>query len=639
MTTTQRLGIELFAVDKTAEAFAHVKKFTDELQAVPRAVRGFSAPMAQAERNTAQLGSRIQNASYQISDFAVQMSSGTDAARALAQQLPQVLGGFGVFGGVAGAAVAIILPLAAALGKTRDYAGELAGGLDRLEAAQKTSTATLVDLTEEYGRYAGVIRDVARTQEELAKIDIARALVDQAKAIGELNSAYVGTAGAFGEVVNQWRNADFGRSAIAQLFSPLDEAANKVNFLKDKFSLTEQAARGVVEPFNAFQIAVSNTNTEAAAAALEQFNAWIVQNRDNAASAIPLLDAMNRQFAALSKLSPVNSVQQVTSGLKQDFGVLGSPNETVASKVGGSDSEAVKAAASAAKKAATEYQNFLNVVGQGVTPLQHMQETLRQAELNFARFGDRMNPAQVAAYGAYIADLNVKIDDLTFKGKWDEMAKGIQTATDAMTPFRSMMEDIGQSVEDSFVNGISGAFTSFIDGSESAQEALRNFAASFAKEMSAMIAKALVLFAVQKLIGMASGSMAFGSFMQSHGGVYGKGGVFSSGQAVKAFASGGIVGGPTFFPMAGGRTGLMGEAGPEAIVPLSRRNGRLGVGASPVNVSINNYAGAEVRTRQGADGRLQIDLLKKELALDIRRGGNDFASAFESGFGLRRAGR
>ncbi|AKI01212.1 hypothetical protein IMCC20628_02514 [Hoeflea sp. IMCC20628] len=47
---------------------------------------------------------------------------------------------------------------------------------------------------------------------------------------------------------------------------------------------------------------------------------------------------------------------------------------------------------------------------------------------------------------------------------------------------------------------------------------------------------------------------------------------------VNAFADGGVVGGPSYFPMPGGDVGLMGEAGAEAILPLSRGvDGRLGV--------------------------------------------------------------
>ena len=48
---------------------------------------------------------------------------------------------------------------------------------------------------------------------------------------------------------------------------------------------------------------------------------------------------------------------------------------------------------------------------------------------------------------------------------------------------------------------------------------------------------------------------------------------------VKPFAAGGIIGTPSYFPMAGG-AGLAGESGPEAIMPLQRAaDGSLGVAA------------------------------------------------------------
>jgi lambda family phage tail tape measure protein len=54
-----------------------------------------------------------------------------------------------------------------------------------------------------------------------------------------------------------------------------------------------------------------------------------------------------------------------------------------------------------------------------------------------------------------------------------------------------------------------------------------------------------------------------------------------------AFAAGGIVNGPTIFPMANGM-GLMGEAGPEAIMPLKRgSDGKLGVASTGSNITVN----------------------------------------------------
>lgn len=71
---------------------------------------------------------------------------------------------------------------------------------------------------------------------------------------------------------------------------------------------------------------------------------------------------------------------------------------------------------------------------------------------------------------------------------------------------------------------------------------------------------------------------------------FASGGAFSAGR-VRAFAQGGVVDRPTLFPMRQG-AGLMGEAGPEAVMPLTRGpDGRLGVaaqgrGAGP-SVTIN----------------------------------------------------
>lgn len=95
------------------------------------------------------------------------------------------------------------------------------------------------------------------------------------------------------------------------------------------------------------------------------------------------------------------------------------------------------------------------------------------------------------------------------------------------------------------------------------------------------------------------------------GGGLAHGGAFFHGVR-QAFAGGGIVTRPTLFPMASGQ-GLMGEAGPEGILPLTRIGGDLGVkalfpqgGGPPVNVTVNNNA---PRTEASAEQQPNGDVI------------------------------
>ncbi len=86
-------------------------------------------------------------------------------------------------------------------------------------------------------------------------------------------------------------------------------------------------------------------------------------------------------------------------------------------------------------------------------------------------------------------------------------------------------------------------------------------------------------------MGGGSGGGIFGWIAKAIGGLFGGGSLFAMGGAfaqageITAFARGGVINQPTVFPFSKG-IGLMGEAGPEAILPLRRGpGGRLGVDA------------------------------------------------------------
>ena len=145
------------------------------------------------------------------------------------------------------------------------------------------------------------------------------------------------------------------------------------------------------------------------------------------------------------------------------------------------------------------------------------------------------------------------------------------------------LEEFGQTVEEvekktidwgniseQAVNGISGAF---IDMAINGKNSFEDFAQSFLVNIAKMIAQQAILNAL-------SGTSFGAAIGLADGGVINRGNI-------TPFASGGVVNSPTVFPMANG-VGLMGEAGPEAIMPLSRgSDGKLGVSSSGGSTSVN----------------------------------------------------
>jgi tape measure domain-containing protein len=164
------------------------------------------------------------------------------------------------------------------------------------------------------------------------------------------------------------------------------------------------------------------------------------------------------------------------------------------------------------------------------------------------------------------------------------------------------------------------------DAADSMRRALFEMSSQILKQLPLMFLQAgLQLIANgQWPIGLgfvaAAGSTALISGYMDGTTKHAKGGVFDEyGQAAREFAAGGaftnqIVSTPTYFAHGGG-LGVMGEAGPEAIMPLTRMpNGNLGVqtagGGTNVTVNIINNSGAEVQQEETetADGGRRIDI-------------------------------
>ena len=177
------------------------------------------------------------------------------------------------------------------------------------------------------------------------------------------------------------------------------------------------------------------------------------------------------------------------------------------------------------------------------------------------------------------------------------------------------------------VNELDWAFQSAFENAIIEGENLRSVLAGLLEDIARIILRIKV---VEPLVGIILEKLPFS-----------KGGVIENGE-VKPFARGGIVNKPTIFPMATG-LGLMGEAGPEAVMPLARTpSGDLGVKASAGGVIVQVFdqrkGGEPVEVKQDmvGDQRVVKIMIREAVKELINDGSLDKAMGT---FGVRRVAR
>lgn len=130
-----------------------------------------------------------------------------------------------------------------------------------------------------------------------------------------------------------------------------------------------------------------------------------------------------------------------------------------------------------------------------------------------------------------------------------------------------------------FSSALVGAFESIAIKGKNVGDVLRTLALRLSDIVLRAALKPLEQGFGQFVTGLVSGGLGFA-----------KGGALQNGMPVP-FASGGVIQSPIAFPLAGGRFGIAGERGAEAIMPLSRGpDGRLGIaarGGGGVSVTVN----------------------------------------------------
>lgn len=202
--------------------------------------------------------------------------------------------------------------------------------------------------------------------------------------------------------------------------------------------------------------------------------------------------------------------------------------------------------------------------------------------------------------------------------------------------------DVASATDDMLTTGFNTASNALADFATTGKFKFRDFASSVINDMARIASQQAATGLLSGVLG--AGVSAFSGWMGGSatagasasgytGNAYANwaaaqadGGAWANG--VQFFANGAaftnsIVSRPTAFGMAGGRTGVMGEAGPEAILPLARAaDGSLGVrsvgGGGGTALQVNAPVAVTVEDRSSEGMELDQEALQQNMQLQMK---------------------
>lgn len=272
---------------------------------------------------------------------------------------------------------------------------------------------------------------------------------------------------------------------------------------------------------------------------------------------------------------------------------------------------------------------------ESVDPLTRAKERLDQ----IAALNEKYNQGKITIsdYTQKVLDLNVAYSDLF--STTDQIGNGLESG---FRKYHDNVKNLSKDIEKAIISTFGNMEDTLVDFVKTGKLEFKSLVSSILDD--------LLRIAIRQAITAPLASAFSGAFSSAPTPAApvvasANGNIFSGGN-VQKFATGGaftnsIVSSPTMFPMKNGSKGLMGEAGPEAIMPLTRIGGKLGVastGGGGVTVNIINNTGSEVETResQGPDGRI-IDVM---ITSAVKKGFNQgiFDKEMKNNYGASRTG-
>jgi hypothetical protein len=244
----QRLGVA-----SAHEAEATLAELERQYHRTGNGADALAAAQVRGAAGSRAMAAQVQNASYQVGDFFVQVAGGTAASRALAMQLPQLLGGFGMWGAAAGAVAAImgaLLPVLIGGGKEvksyDDQIRDLSAAIDAYRAAADAARAPTAELTAQYGQAEAAARTFLIALRESAE---QKSMTDLALTLETVATKYGGLSTVL----------QFSAKDARDLGSEMDRT---VATITESFAVTTDEAQYLADALAALQASTAGTVTD-----------------------------------------------------------------------------------------------------------------------------------------------------------------------------------------------------------------------------------------------------------------------------------------------------------------------------------------------------------------------------------------
>lgn len=341
MATVDRLEYVLAGRDELTRP---LKKAETQMKSLGRTAQNASKEMTifgNSVKNVRKFNmGALQQAGYQVGDYAVQVANGTSKMQAFGQQAPQFLQIFGPIGSVVGAAVAVLAAMGVAFTKTQEAAKKAAGeaatygeqvklleqSIRSLTDAQILNSTNIDMIRKKYGAMTADLREFLKIQRELA---ITETMEQTALAFDKLinTKEYIKVVGKLGGVRKDLLQAEKDlATAIEEGFEPdiIENFRENLRLSEAEFaalnaqleSMPEGKIMAISEEFlNAAQ----GKNFDAMKAAIVAMREQIVQLPAVTRQALlPMVVQMEGQMRSLAvAMEPVNkSIDRTVEAIK-----------------------------------------------------------------------------------------------------------------------------------------------------------------------------------------------------------------------------------------------------------------------------------------------------------------------------------